>query len=441
MELLNKARGRKREYLQRKSIYSHITYIFCLIFLIQLQGCYRSNKIDNFNGDDANETEDFIDSIDNLDLNDGGDAAQDTEDVSLDSNDTTNDSSAEGEEDANPPDDPYVLVWEEGGPISQPVYEKCEEDWIGTICEEYGMICCENKCIDPNISTYHCGGCGRICPYPMHCENGRCVGAPEGMLWCGCAWGDPDSVFHCGSCGNLCPYGATCESGECSWTDIEGCPVNPDTGERAEPCGSACYSFGIMRCFPAHCCSCDIAIKSVPEEVDNPYFPYGSCSSTVPAPNKGECAKPYGRTSNDNLGRPYLQTPICEEEYIESVIWLRGERLPSCPEGFVILDLQNNDTSGCRCIPLKWDDSGNVSTVNWYVPCGTEESWVKCGGSGSACRDGECTCIPPYVKCVKSSGSSDPDEVKCTDTSKDPYNCGECGNSCGTPCVDGRCTD
>ncbi|MBI5490420.1 MAG: hypothetical protein HY905_24005 [Deltaproteobacteria bacterium] len=391
-------------------------------------GCYSawtSGSQDVPPGDDALSSADG----DGLDAPHGDDFEVQDEDDS--------DDAGAGEGDGAT-DDPYVLV---GDPD---VFRRCEVDRWNRPCTG-GMICCSDAvpggtCVNPAISSRNCGGCGRICPYPMRCRAGRCVDPPPGMIWCSCAWADPTSIFHCGSCGNLCPAGSVCAAGTCSAVDPECDP--PDSR-----CGSACYGGWPLAnmCAPAHCCDCMVATSSVPElgfstAGDDPRTAaWAACAPFDPLynPAPGECNRALGGGSMDRLG---YRDVACEPDvglYPLCVAWFGGERLHECPPGFV---------EAYRCLPLGPDDSsgdGWLYSAETMVPCGTPETWFFCGGSGSACRAGECTCMPPYQLCP--AGPDSPDspgvDVRCIDLSADPENCGHCGVRCFDPmlCTDGVC--
>jgi len=94
--------------------------------------------------------------------------------------------------------DPFPIACESASYLSEEERELCRYKWNkgceggidynGIPCAE-GWICCRGICVNPKISSSNCGGCGRICPYPMRCEDGHCVDPPEGMLWCkGSLW-------------------------------------------------------------------------------------------------------------------------------------------------------------------------------------------------------------------------------------------------------------
>jgi len=131
-------------------------------------------------------------------------------------------------------------------------------------------ICCPTAsgeaCVDTLVDPSNCGGCGNVCPGPMHqCVNGTCACPNDGMQcpssdggsFCADIVLDPD---NCGGCGNVCAAPATeCQREACVCPGAQtlcnvGGGVPPyciNTSEDAQNCGSCGYD-----------CSTDYAAQS-----------------------------------------------------------------------------------------------------------------------------------------------------------------------------------
>ncbi len=94
----------------------------------------------------------------------------------------------------------------------------CAETSCGVLC-----ISCNDQCVDPQIDTKNCGGCGVACPGGTNCVNGTCA-CPPGFVECVESGGQATCVLerslqtdprNCGQCGFQCSAGATCQKGAC----------------------------------------------------------------------------------------------------------------------------------------------------------------------------------------------------------------------------------
>jgi hypothetical protein len=54
----------------------------------------------------------------------------------------------------------------------------CAQTACGLLC-----ISCDGQCVDPQIDTRDCGGCGIACPTGTNCVNGTCH-CPPGWIEC-----------------------------------------------------------------------------------------------------------------------------------------------------------------------------------------------------------------------------------------------------------------
>ncbi|KAK4259039.1 hypothetical protein QN277_005415 [Acacia crassicarpa] len=67
-----------------------------------------------------------------------------------------------------------------------------------------GPDCCNNKCVNLEIDSSHCGRCGKKCPHQKICCEGKCVNPMSNKK-------------HCGKCGNKCDDASSCLYGMCSY--------------------------------------------------------------------------------------------------------------------------------------------------------------------------------------------------------------------------------
>jgi hypothetical protein len=84
-----------------------------------------------------------------------------------------------------------------------------------------GQLRCGGACVNPNVSTQHCGGCGMACEPDQFCALGECVDRCEDPLeLCDEACVDLQTdPLNCGGCGNECASGI-CVMGECADTVV-----------------------------------------------------------------------------------------------------------------------------------------------------------------------------------------------------------------------------
>ncbi|XP_028755248.1 stigma-specific STIG1-like protein 1 [Neltuma alba] len=67
-----------------------------------------------------------------------------------------------------------------------------------------GPDCCNNKCVNLEIDSSHCGRCGHKCGHQKICCEGKCVNPMR-------------NEKHCGKCGNKCDESSSCVYGMCSY--------------------------------------------------------------------------------------------------------------------------------------------------------------------------------------------------------------------------------
>jgi len=81
-----------------------------------------------------------------------------------------------------------------------------------------GQQICDSRCVDPEQSDEHCGGCGNACTGGSVCGGSAagCV-CPDGLSFCsGECVNLASDTSHCGECANFCSIGSTCSQGACS---------------------------------------------------------------------------------------------------------------------------------------------------------------------------------------------------------------------------------
>jgi hypothetical protein len=124
---------------------------------------------------------------------------------------------------------------------------------------------CDGQCIDPQIDTRHCGGCGIVCGTGDVCLAGACTPAcAAGQVRCGADCVDllTDST-HCGACATACVAGFACELGSCQRQcalPLSRCGSGPsascaDLSFDAAHCGSCALACDAGRTCDAGACS------------------------------------------------------------------------------------------------------------------------------------------------------------------------------------------
>jgi sulfatase modifying factor 1 len=124
--------------------------------------------------------------------------------------------------------------------------DACAETSCGALC-----VSCNDQCVDPQIDTKNCGGCGVACPVATNCVNGTCACPPGfvecvesgGQATCVLERGLQDDARNCGQCGAQCPAGAACQKGAC---------VGPTAAPNCQPGGQGLSDCGVQA---ENCCA------------------------------------------------------------------------------------------------------------------------------------------------------------------------------------------
>lgn len=360
-------------------------------------------------------------------------------------------------------------------------------------CPNEGELPCEDEfggvtCTNVQSDYQNCGACGNECTGGQHCVNGACACGQGEQL---CGWDDEfgnysescvdtlTSFSDCGGCGHACSAGLNenmfqvCRDGQCVCPQEWRSDICPNVGcvdfatdyRNCGACGNNCDG---TICLDGRCTACNedprLAICDVREgciSLENNRVNCGACGNVCPAEapcREGRCQCDDNRlTPCDFVGCIDLQNDqlncgACGNSCLGGVC-----RMGQC--GCVEENLTYCDEHGGGCVDLRHD------------------RWFGCGQCGHACNpneiclDGACSACPgqtpceiggwrdgrqvPVHLCVSDFCASEEcieidenggcitwgDTEKCTDFSRDIYNCGECLHEClsGEDCTDGIC--
>ena len=299
-----------------------------------------------------------------------------------------------------------------------------------------GLMCCGIACANTSSDTRNCGMCGRICgPLPnasVTCVGGDCrIGACnpgfancDGLFGNGCETDTRSSPANCGGCGLACSpgqmcVGSTCTGGGCR---VTGCPMGRTC------CGDTCVD---TTADPTNCGGCFVACPP-----GAPVCMMSACCTVGPGPiGCGGMVCPDGQTNCGGVCVDETSDPancggcgfVCGPGQMCVGSMCTGGGCaggPTCAPG------QTCCATGCAT---------TASDVNNCGGCG-----VVCPGTGAphmtrACSASMCTtaCDAGFGNCdgVLGNGCE-------ADFTRDPLNCGRCGNVCamGSTCMLSVCT-
>lgn len=231
-----------------------------------------------------------------------------------------------------------------------------------------GKSACQGACVDLQINSRHCGGCGSACVANKACVAGLCA-CPTGFSFCNgqCVETTADKV-NCGGCNVKCPAAEKCVASACT--------VTPPCGLEQKQCGDA----GICRDVfvdNAHCGAC------------------GNACSTDKVCANAACTCPVGTVSCDgvcvNVQLDARNCGSCGNGCAAGQQCLGGTCAVSCPPGATACSGQCVDTAtaqqhcggcGTACGPTQLCSSGACVTCN---PLTTD-----CDGDGWTQAQGDC---------------------------------------------------
>jgi hypothetical protein len=319
---------------------------------------------------------------------------------------------------------------------------------VAEICDGLDNDC--NGKVDDSFDlmndSKNCGGCGVVCAAGAACTQGRCPGGPIGGTDGGVS---PDG----GGTGNL----ATCT--------VNGVTVCIDTSTdnaNCGGCGRACAANqfcngGTCTTPPAINCPSGQKVCAEPSDPRKQYCAVECTTATADGGASGAAGAGGGATGQDAgaapISCPAVASTMCQGPQ-GSTYCTDTFRDPNncgkcgmiCPAGYLCGEgtcLQGGSA------PL----TCNGTAVSCYQPDGrtpycteTVKDPQNCGACGRicpggvACNNGVCggqaACGSPLTTCTDPRGVN-----YCTDLARDPGNCGKCGMACGTNaiCTDGKC--
>ncbi|MFO0624665.1 MAG: fibrinogen-like YCDxxxxGGGW domain-containing protein [Polyangiales bacterium] len=353
-----------------------------------------------------------------------------------------------------------------------------------------GQVCCGGGCVDPQVNSAHCGGCGMVCTVPngapacvnSTCAVERCNGAfadCDSMAANGCETNTQTSLAHCGACGSSCAARPNtvveCAAGRCAYAcatgfaDCDGdasngCEVDTRTaashcggcGRGCAPpnatgacvagvCGVAACATGFgdcdgnasngcetdLRVSVSHCGTCNAGCSAAANTV--PSCVTGRCASTCVA-GYGECDGNPANGCEVELASSAAHCGSCGRSCLTANVTAAacaaGQcRITACATGFA--DCDGNASNGC-------ETDTQVSPSH----CGACGNACMAPGGSATCRAGTCA----VAACNTGRGDCDNNSANgCeTDTLTSASHCGLCGAACtlanATPrCDGGRC--
>jgi hypothetical protein len=290
-------------------------------------------------------------------------------------------------------------------------------------------------CTDPAKDPGNCGGCGRVCPGGMVCNNGVCGAQTCGATSTACV-GPGGGTFcadlqrdasNCGTCGHVCTNNAICSGGTCqggggSYPGLAACVGS----------GGAPFCTNLLS-DPGNCGRCG-NICAPSEGCFS-----GACGGnqllcTDPAAQKQYCSDPM--YDSNNCGQ-------CGHVCGVNMACNNGTCVPSSTDGGTQCGPQGRmcpTAVGIACVniftdPQNCGNCGDVCSSNTFcnnatcVPTGTDGGVPPDGGAIN-CAGGDMACYPaagpPY----------------CANIGFDPANCGGCFKPCpgGWACQGGTCS-
>jgi hypothetical protein len=308
-------------------------------------------------------------------------------------------------------------------------------------------------CIDLGSDHDNCGTCGRKCAATQYCNGGTCSDPPAiecgsgatactdpqagGKQYCTMTSGDPR---NCGACGVVCANGGGCLNGICS-AGTMAADAGTSTGRDAGAAGAGAADAGTCG---NGLTTCGTSCTSLADDTRN----CGGCGLLCDGScNSGMCQAPGQKA----FGSACIRNGDCAGNFC-----IDQSRF-GWPSGFCssLCDANLPCPAGQKCV-----GSATSGSFGMCKPACTDDA--SCGRSGFVCQAGACqpSCLTapicqggqscdPTGHCVLPTcngtqqlcKSADGQGMYCTETFKDPYNCGTCGRVCaaGQACNDGVC--
>jgi hypothetical protein len=221
--------------------------------------------------------------------------------------------------------------------------DRCTQE--GGECEQAGLLCCNQFCIDPKKDVLNCNGCGKACTGG---ETLCCDGTCKNPL---------TSADACGGCGNVCSNANAspgCANGSCTWRCVSGfnhCAGPANTGCETNIASSV-----------ATCGSCTNNCANTVQNAGGISCGGGQCGFASCNGGFGDCD---GRTSNGCECACGKRTQVCcPGNVCDAQLSCMDGRCTDCGQ------LDKECCPGDRCLP------------------------------NSACRDGRCrACLPQGAGC------------------------------------------
>ncbi len=271
-----------------------------------------------------------------------------------------------------------------------------------TYCTPGVLDDCSGTCRDLKSDAANCGACGKSCPAGEACVAGACeILCPSGEALCGASCVDKLSdLAHCGDCANACPRGNYCVAGACT----------TDCGAPLSVCSTACVN---EQSDVKNCGSCGKVCR-VGESCAGGLCQLLCASGTQACPVNGASACV-------DVGADQLNCGSCGNSCAAGESCQSGICRTNCPAS----------QSACDgvCVDVS-SDSDHCGSCSLACAAGERCTGGQCAPS---CQDALSAC--PALLADGGTASS------CTDTQRDPGNCGACGKSCPAleACVGGAC--
>ena len=299
--------------------------------------------------------------------------------------------------------------------------DKCKAPWA--TCSTSRFLCDVDLSNDPE----NCGSCGNKCPTDAWrnaelnakwiCVGGACQMTCSSTFYADCNGRIEDGCEtplskkeNCATCGNVCPGDTICGNFAC-----QGCKP----GEAS--CWGNCVK---LDSDDYNCGSCGTFCNGYPPDKDPPP------------------ANMYYGCQNASCGNLKCQNGFADCD----------SKMDTCCEIYVAGDRENCGACGNKCAAGEVCNGGTCQCDRGPSGCDCltdfEADLMNCGACGvrcdsytnatPTCRFGRCgsRCNAEFGDCNRDL--SDGCEIN---LSKDPQNCGSCGNACATgqACIDGIC--